>query len=110
MISTQYTIVPAVKTVDTIAAADACNRDLMAAGDTDSRDAAEAKIAECHPGLRDLLRIEAEEFEVWEAWEDGKRDEAERFLVPVGGTFDVAEAGAQALGVDVSDILNVARV
>lgn len=48
--------------------------------------------------------------EVWEAWEDGKRDEAERFLVPLGGTFDVAEAGAAALGVDVSESLNVARV
>ena len=48
--------------------------------------------------------------EVWEAWEDGRRDEAERFLVPEGGTFDVAQAGARALGVDVSESLNVARV
>lgn len=48
--------------------------------------------------------------EVWEAWEDGKRDEAERFLVPLGGTFDVAQAGADALGVEVSEALNVARV
>lgn len=48
--------------------------------------------------------------EVWEAWLDGRRDEAERFLVPEGGTFDVAEAGARALGVEISEELNVARV
>lgn len=48
--------------------------------------------------------------EVWEAWEDGKRDEAQQFLVPEGGFFDVAEAGARALGVEVSESLNVARV
>lgn len=110
MIHTEYTIVATDSGVDSRSAADACNRELMAAGDTASRDAAEAKILECRPSLRDALRIEAEEFEVWEAWKDEKRDDAERFLVPVGGTFDVAEAGAQALGVEVSEILNVARV
>lgn len=48
--------------------------------------------------------------EVWEAWEDGQREGAVRFLVPLGGTFDVAESGASALGVEVSEVLNVARV
>lgn len=48
--------------------------------------------------------------EVWKAWVDGKRDEAVEFLVPEGATFDVAAAGADALGVDVSESLNVQRV
>ena len=52
---------------------------------------------------------QAAETETWEAWLDGKRDEAVEFQVPVGGTFDVAAAGAQALGVEVSEELNVAR-
>jgi hypothetical protein len=49
------------------------------------------------------------ETETWIAWLDGKRDEAVTFEVPLGGTFDVAEAGAAALGVDVSENLNVQR-
>lgn len=48
--------------------------------------------------------------EVWQAWLDGQKDDAERFFVPLGGTADVAELGAQALGVDVSESLNVARI
>ncbi len=52
----------------------------------------------------------AEETEEWEAWEDGARDDAVRFIVPAGGVVDIAEAGAAALGVDVSERLNVARV
>lgn len=52
----------------------------------------------------------AEETEEWEAWGDGARDDAVRFIVPAGGVVDIAEAGAAALGVDVSERLNVARV
>lgn len=48
--------------------------------------------------------------EVWQAWEDGHKDDAVRFLVPQSGTHDVAEAGANALGVEVSESLNVARM
>jgi hypothetical protein len=47
--------------------------------------------------------------ETWMAWIDGREDEAVVFLVPLDGTYDVAEAGAVALGVDVSEQLNVAR-
>ena len=50
------------------------------------------------------------EGEAWDAWEDGARDDAVRFIVPAGGGVDIAEAGAAALGVDVSEQLNVARV
>ena len=106
----QYTIRPTVMTVDTRAAADACNRELMAAGDTYSREAAEEKIKECAPSLREWLTIEAEDVEAWEAWEDGARDDAVRFIIPAGGVVDIAEAGAAALGVDVSERLNVDRV
>lgn len=47
--------------------------------------------------------------EVWYAWEDGD-DEKVEFLVPLdGAAHDVAELGASALGVDVSEALNVER-
>lgn len=47
--------------------------------------------------------------ETWIAWIDGQREEAVEFEVPIKGLFDVAEAGAKALGIDVCDALNVAR-
>lgn len=48
--------------------------------------------------------------ETWLAWIDGQKDEAVEFTVPLNGrTFDVAEAGAKALGIDVCEELNVAR-
>ena len=50
------------------------------------------------------------ETETWEAWLDGKRGDAVQFEVPLAGTFDVAEAGARALGIDVCEELNVERV
>jgi hypothetical protein len=46
--------------------------------------------------------------EVWLAWLDGKKDEAVEFVVPLIGC-DVAQAGADALGIDVCEQLNVAR-
>ena len=51
---------------------------------------------------------EINEVEVWEAWVDGKRDEAVRFLVSKGA-YDIASAGADALGVELSDSINVQR-
>lgn len=66
MTRTEYTIRPTVLTVDTRAAADACNRELMAAGDTHSREAAEEKIKECATSLREWLTIEAAEIEIEE--------------------------------------------
>lgn len=48
--------------------------------------------------------------ETWEAWVDGKRDESVTFEVPLAGTFDVAQAGADALGIEVCEELNVRRV
>ena len=62
----QYTIRPTVMTVDTRAAADACNRELASAGDTFDRGAVEKKLDECAPSLREWLTIEAEEIEVEE--------------------------------------------
>lgn len=50
------------------------------------------------------------EVESWEAWEDGKEGARVLFFVPAHGTCDVAELGANALGVDVSESLNVQRV
>ena len=62
----QYTIRPSVLTVDTRAAADACNRELASSGDTFDRRAVEEKLAECAPSLREWLTIDAEEIEVEE--------------------------------------------
>ena len=59
----QYTIRPSVLTVDTRAAADACNRELASSGDTFDRRAVERKLAECAPSLREWLTIESEEIE-----------------------------------------------
>lgn len=47
--------------------------------------------------------------ETWIAWVDGSKNEAVEFQVPIGGTFDVAQAGADALGIDVCESLNVAK-
>ncbi|MDZ4253223.1 MAG: hypothetical protein U1A72_11715 [Sulfuritalea sp.] len=48
--------------------------------------------------------------ETWRAWLDGKRDEAVTFEVPIAvTTYDVADAGARALGIDVCEELNVER-
>lgn len=111
MIRTQYTIRPTVMTVDARAAADACNLELMAAGDTYSLRAAEEKVEECAVSLRDALKIEGADYEVWRAWEDGEKDDAVEFLVPLDGkAHDVADMGASALGVDVSEQLNVEAV
>ena len=108
MARTEYTIRPTVLTVDARAAADACNRELMAAGDTYSLQAAQEKVEECAVSLRDALKIEGTDYEVWRAWEDGEKDDAVEFLVPLDGkTHDVADIGADALGVDVSERLNV---
>jgi hypothetical protein len=49
--------------------------------------------------------------ETWIAWIDGHKDEAVEFEVPFESpdSFDVAQAGADALGVDVCEELNVQR-
>ena len=109
MIYTQYTIVATDSSPDVRAAADACNRELAAAGDTADLSAAEAQIAECHPALREALRIDSQEWEIWEAWEDGAA-ERESFRVEAGAAADIAEEAARALGVEVSERLNVRRI
>ncbi len=48
--------------------------------------------------------------EVWEAWVDGEKENAVQFLVPEGSFFDVAQKGADELGVDLSESVNVQRV
>lgn len=54
----------------------------------------------------DLIATEVEE---WEAWLDDIDNRA-TFYVPKAGTVDVAAVGAEALGVDACEELNVARV
>lgn len=49
------------------------------------------------------------ETETWIAWIDGDKENAVEFEVPLGDTYDVASAGADALGVELSEELNVAR-
>jgi len=56
------------------------------------------------PGEFETVQVEA-----WKAWVDGSNVEVE-FFAPVDGNFDIAEAGARALGIEVSEELNVERV
>lgn len=51
------------------------------------------------------------EKEVWIAWRDGCCEEAVEFEVPLNGKpFDIAEAGAKALKIDVCPELNVKQI
>lgn len=54
--------------------------------------------------------LESETLEVWQAWLDGDKDNAEMFFVPESGDHDVAEMAASALGCDVCAELNMERV
>lgn len=47
--------------------------------------------------------------EIWTAWIDGEESEAVEFEAPAQGTFDIAQAAADALNIDVCDALNVKR-
>lgn len=107
--TTDYTIVATNSSLDVRAAADACNRELMAAGETHDLRAVEEKIRECHPALREALRIDSREWEIWEAWEDGAA-ERESFRVEAGAEVDIKQEAAWALGVEVSERLNVRRI
>ena len=108
--TTEYTIIATDNSVDARAAADACNRELMEAGDTADLRAVEQKISECHPALRDTLRIESQEWDEWEAWEDGSTERETFRVLQDGQPLDIAEAAARALGVEVSERLNMRRV
>jgi len=59
MANTVYTIVPTDNSIESWAAADALNTDLITSGDNCNKAAAEAKIAECAAWLRDGLRVVA---------------------------------------------------
>lgn len=48
--------------------------------------------------------------EKWAAWLDGQKEEAVEFEVPVFGISDIAALGAAALGVDLSELVNVERM
>lgn len=48
--------------------------------------------------------------ETWRAWIDGNEAEALEFTIPADAiTCDVAQAGADALGIDICEALNVKR-
>ena len=57
-----------------------------------------------------ITESDVQAFQIWEAWLDGQRDNAVTFTVSTGGSVDVAEAGAEALGVDVCSELNVRSI
>lgn len=61
MIRTEYTILATDGSIDARAAADACNKSLMATGNTYDRELAAQQIRECHPALRDALKIATEQ-------------------------------------------------
>lgn len=82
----------------------------QAARDLCARDAGYKDEADMVDQLEQASELVAVEVEEWAAWEDGEKDGAVSFFAPSSGTFDIAEAGARALGVDVSESLNVSRV
>ena len=79
-------------------------------------DPTSAQGEQCRAQARAALALHKDQWkksrtatESWVAWLDGKRDEAVKFDAPVCGTFDIAFAGAAALGIEVCEELNVAR-
>ena len=47
--------------------------------------------------------------EKWVAWTDEDPERRVEFEVPLGSTYDVSDAGATALGIELSESVNVAR-
>jgi hypothetical protein len=82
----------------------------QAARDACAVDAGYDSEADMSAKLDANSELQAVEVEAWEAWVDGQRDGAVEFHAPVGGAFDIAEAGAAALGVEISEELNVQRI
>lgn len=82
----------------------------QAARDLCAREAGYKDEADMVDQLEQASELVAVEVEEWAAWEDGKKDDAVSFFAAASGTLDIAEAGARALGVDVSESLNVSRV
>lgn len=49
------------------------------------------------------------DMELWEAWLDDDHENGVAFEVPRYGKFDIVEAAAAALGIDVCESINVRR-
>lgn len=107
---TFYRVVAINGNTDAASAATDINTRAQGCGWHDEESTMREEIASCAESIRSYLVQETETFEVWQAWIDGNKDNAECFFVPVAGTHDVAELAASALGCDVGVDLNMERV
>ena len=107
---TFYRVVAINGNTDAASAATDINTRAQGCGWNDEERTMRDEIASCAESIRSDLVLESETFEVWQAWTDGNKDNAECFFTPVAGTHDVAELAASALGCDVCPELNMERV
>lgn len=107
---TFYRVVAINGNTDAAIAATGINTRSKCCGWHDEESTMREEIASCAESIRADLVLESETVEVWQAWLDGDKDNAECFFTPVAGTHDVAELAASALGCDVCPELNMERV
>ena len=107
---TFYRVVAINDNTDAATAATYINTRAQGCGWHDEESTMRDEIASCAESIRADLVLESETLEVWQAWLDGDKDNAEMFFVPESGDHDVAEMAASALGCDVCAELNMERV
>lgn len=107
---TFYRVVAINGNTDAASAATNINTRAHGCGWHDEERTMREEIALCADSIRADLELESETFEVWQAWIDGDKDNAEMFFVPKAGSHDVATLAANALGCDVCSELNMERV
>ena len=95
---------------DAAAAAHNINTRAQGCGWNDEESTMRDEIASCADSIRADLVLESETVEVWQAWLDGEKQNAEMFFVPQSGGHDIAELAAAAVGRDVCAELNMERV
>lgn len=107
---TFYRVVAINGNTDAATAATYINTRAQCCGWHDEERTVRDEVASCAESIRADLIIESDTFDVWQAWLDGDKINAECFFVPQSGVHDVAELAAAALGCDVCAELNMERV
>lgn len=107
---TFYRVVAINGNTDAATAATDINTRAECCGWSDDERTMSDEVASCAESIRADLVIESYTFEVWQAWLDGDKDNAEMLFVPLAGVLDVAELAASALGCDVCAELKMERV
>lgn len=105
-IVTFYSVASTAGNSDAAAAAHDINTRAEGCGWNDDERTMREEIASCAESIRANLVLQSEVFEVWQAWLDGDKLNAECFYVQQAGMHDVAELAAKAVGCDVCPELN----